>query len=171
MQDQRVDEGIRDQVVFSVGGTQKVAAVVEIADHSVVLVWMVRVKTNADVLYDRVDLNSIDSFHAISKRVCQVVAPASTDYHDVLKRRCAALSLEQMNQGIGGAAKREGHHCLMTDIVDDDYTAHLVAVDSVVRGPTCFVPVGRINWHCRRYRHDRERQDTWWRQGLALVKQ
>ena len=115
------------------------APIVEMSDYPCVLIGPVGVISNADVLDYRVNLDPIDPVRTKAQRVRYVVARSCADDQNVLEWRTAGLSLQQVNQRIGGGANVEGHHCLMTDVVDDDHAGRLVSVDGVIGRPTGFV--------------------------------
>src|SRR5262249_47312331 len=90
MKDKRVYQSVDDKIVFVVGRAQKMPAVVQVRNYTGILVGMVRMKMTPDVLDCRIDLDRVNL--ARSKPQCMG--------EDVVKRRAAAVLLQQVNQGI-----------------------------------------------------------------------
>ena len=120
MHDQGIDERIHHQVVFSFGAPEKMSAIVQMRGNTSVLVWTVRMIMDADVLNDRVDLDSVDTVGAKPQCVGDVIARTRSDHQYIAKGGAAAVSLQQMDEGIGSAFRREWDHSLMRDPVHLD---------------------------------------------------
>ena len=112
---------------------------------------------DADALDDRVDLDGVDTADPVAQRVVDVIAGPRADDEFILERRAAGASLEQVDQRIGRPALIEGHHRLVSDIVNRDAEWHVV-VDRVIGRPEGFMPVARPVGVRQRDRHQQRDQ-------------
>jgi hypothetical protein len=97
VQNQRVDQGVHDEVVFPIGGAQEVPPIVQVPHDARILVGVIGMKVDADVLDCRVDLDRIDAIGSEVRRVRDVVAGAGADDQHVLERRAPAVLLQQID--------------------------------------------------------------------------
>jgi len=93
VQDQRIHQGIDGEIIFALGRSQEMPAVIDVSRHARVLIGMVRIPVDADTLNDRIDLDGIDVANSEVKRVIDVVAGARADDQLLLERRTSGALL------------------------------------------------------------------------------
>src|SRR5262249_17353990 len=123
VQNQGIDQGVDDEIVFLVGRTQEIASIADMHGHPFVVIRLVRMIFFSQLQNSPINFHRIDVLGPPLESPANIIAGAGADNKYILERLAARIAIEQVRQSISCTLRNAGvprEHLLMADEVNRD---------------------------------------------------